>query len=79
MPTDNQISQLCQHLSLSEKALTFIKSIRSPELSLRGRSARGNVSGCYPSHKMKSSIQFESHMIELPFIDHIEHDDKVLE
>jgi putative transposase len=79
MPTDNQISQFCQHLSLSEKALTFIKSILSLELPLRARSARGNVSGCYPSHKMTSSMQFESRMIELPFIYQIEHDDKVLE
>jgi hypothetical protein len=79
MLTANQISQLCQHLSLSEKVLTFIKSIRSSELSLRDRSARGTFSGYYPSHKMKSIIQFESCMIELPFIYQIKHVDNVLE
>jgi putative transposase len=79
MPTNNQISQLCQHLSLSENALTFIRSIRSSELSLRARTARGNFSGCYPSHKMTSSIQFESRRIELPSIYQIEHDDNAVE
>ena len=79
MPIDNKISQLCQHLSWSEEALTFIKSIRSSELSFRARIARGNVSGCYPSRKMASSIRFESYRIEMPSIYQIEHDDNGLE
>ncbi len=79
MHTHNQISHLCQHFSLSKEALKFIKSIRSSELTLRPRSARGNVSGRYPGLKMKSSIQFESYRIELPSIIYqIEHDDNVL-
>ena len=79
MHTHNQISHLCQHFSLSKEALKFIKSIRSSELTLRPRSARGNVSGRYPGLKMKSSIQLESYRRELSYLYQIEHDTQVLE
>lgn len=38
-----------------------------------------NVSGRYPSRKMRLTIQFESHKVELPFIYKLEHDEDVLE
>ncbi len=79
MPTDDQISQLCQQLGLSEKAPTFVRSIRSSDLSLRTRIAGGNVSGCYPSRKMASTLQAEDRRTELPLIYRIEHDDNVLD
>ena len=79
MLTEKQIRQIWQHLSLSEKALMLVKSIRSSDLSLRARIGKGNVSGCYPSRKMASSILFESRRIELPFSYQIEHDGNILE
>jgi hypothetical protein len=40
---------------------------------------RDNVSGRYPSRKMGSTIQFESHRVELPFVYEMEHSTNVLE
>ncbi|GHO67429.1 transposase [Ktedonobacter sp. SOSP1-52] len=79
MLTDHELSQLCKHLGFSEKAIAVIKYIRSSDPSRRVRSASGNVSGGYSSHKMGFTIQFESHKNELPYIHQTEHNADVLE
>src|SRR6266851_734346 len=74
-----ELLQLFEDCKYSEKARTEIKRVRSSEPSRRVRSARGNMSGSYPSAKMGFTIQFESHEDELPYIYQIEHDKDVLE
>jgi putative transposase len=76
---DQELSLVFKERKFTEKVVAKIKRVCSSELTGHVRSARGNVSGCYPSHKMTSSIQLESCMIELPFIYQIKHDDNVLE
>lgn len=79
MLTDQELLQLCKDCKFDEKAVAEIKRIRSSGPSRRVRSARGNVSGGYPSPKMLFVTQFESHKNELPYIHQIDHDDDVLE
>src|SRR5260221_6909935 len=79
MLKDYELLQLFQSCDFSQKAQAEIKRIRSSEPSRRVRSARGNMSGSYPSPTMGFTIQFESHEDELPFIYQIEHDKDVLE
>ncbi len=79
MLKDYELLQLFQSCDFSQKAQAEIKRIRSSEPSRRVRSARGNMSGGYPSATMGFTIQFESHENELPFIYQIEHDEDVLE
>ena len=79
MLTNYELLQLYEDCGFSEKARAAIKRIRSSDPSRRVRSARGNVSGSYPSHKMGFTIQFESHKNELPYVYQSEHNDKVLE
>ena len=79
MLTDQERLQLCKGLKFDEKAVAEINRIRSSGPSRRVRSARGNVSGGYPSAKMLFVAQFESHKNELPYIHQIDHDDNVLE
>lgn len=79
MLKDYELLQLFERCEFLEKAQTEIKGIRSSEPSRRVKSARGNVSGGYPSNKMGFTIQFESHENELPYIYQIEHNKDVLE
>jgi putative transposase len=79
MLKDHELTQLIQNCGLSEKAQAEIKRIRSLELFRRMRSARGNVSGRYPTCNMTRLIRLESHKIELAGIYEIQHDDDVLE
>ena len=79
MLTDHELLQLCKESKFAEKAVAEIKPICSSEPSRRVRSARGNVSGGYPSPKMLFVAQFESHKNELPYIHQFDHDDNVLE
>ncbi len=74
-----ELTQLFLSCKFSAKAQAEINRVRSSEPSRRVRSAGGNMSGGYSSHKMGFSIQFESHENELPFIYQIEHEDEVLE
>lgn len=79
MLEDYELLQLFEDCKYSVKARTEIKRVRSSDPSRRVRSARGNMSGSYPSAKMGFTIQFESHEDELPYIYQIEHDKDVLE
>jgi putative transposase len=79
MLTDQELLQLCKELKFDEEAVAEIKRIRSSGPSRRVRSARGNVSGGYPSPNTQFVAQFESHKNELPYIYQIDHDDDVLE
>jgi transposase InsO family protein len=64
----------CLRLNLSEEAKALINQIRSSGPSRKVSSSRGNVVGRFPSRKMGSTIQFESHKVELAFIHEYEHD-----
>ncbi len=64
---------------LSEPARELVENIRRAGPSRAVRSGKGNVSGRYPSRKMGSTIQFESHKNELAFILELEHDPNVIE
>ncbi len=79
MLKDYELLQLFQSSGFSEKAQAEIKRVRSSEPSRRVRSARGNMSGGYPSATMGFTIQFESNENELPFVYQIAHDKDVLE
>ena len=79
MITDAEFDQWCRRLKLEEKARQEIQHIRSSEPSRLVGGGKKNVSGRYPSRKMKVTIQFESHKVELPFIYQLEHDEDVLE
>lgn len=79
MLKDHELTQFIQSCGLSEKAQAKIKRTRSLELFHRMGSARGNMSGVYPSRKMTRLIQLESIKIELEGIYQIQHDDDVLE
>ena len=77
MLTELELLQFCEEYKFSKKTVAEIRRIRSQERG--GRSARGNFIGRYPSHKMTFSIQLESRRLELPCINQIERDNKVLE
>ena len=79
MLKDHELSQFFQSCGLSEKAQAEIRRISASELFRRMRSARGNVSGRYPTCKMTRLIRLESLKIELAGIYQIEHDDDALE
>lgn len=79
MFTGEEYEAWCYHLSLSHAASTLIDKIRSCEPARAVSSRHGNVSGRYPSRKMRRTIQFESHRNELAAILELEHDMEVLE
>jgi putative transposase len=78
MLTDAAFEQWCHQLALSEQARQLIARIRSspPSRLVQGRA--GNVSGRYPSQKMRCTIQFESRSVELALIYQLEYDPAVL-
>ena len=69
----------CNRLGLSHQAQELIQRIRTSEPSRSVGGGSKNVFGRYPSRKMRVTIQFESHKVELPFIYQLEHDENVLE
>ena len=73
MLSEDDFQSWCQSLRLSDQAQVLVSRIRSSEPSRCVRSAVGNVSGFYPSRKMKRTIQFESHRNELASILEMEH------
>ena len=79
MFSENDFQLWCQSLSLPEQTRALINQIRNSDPSRRVRSMAGNVSGFYPSRKMKRTIQFESHRNELAAILEMEHDPDVCE
>jgi hypothetical protein len=79
MLNENDFQSWCESLRLTQQAQVLISTIRSSDPSRRVRSAAGNVSGLYPSRKMKRTIQFESHRNELAVLLEMEHDPDVFE
>ncbi len=79
MLNETELSQLCQHLNLSQQAQQIITEIRSSPPVRRVSSAAGNVSVRYPSRKMGVTIQAESHRNELAGIYEKEYDPETLE
>lgn len=69
----------CARLGLIETTRATITAVRSRNPTRRVGGGRQNVSGRYPSRKMGTTIQFESHRVELPFVYEMEHDPGVLE
>ncbi|MBR8840008.1 MAG: DDE-type integrase/transposase/recombinase [Stigonema ocellatum SAG 48.90 = DSM 106950] len=79
MLTPEEFEKWCSDRNLPELSLKTLAYIRSVEPARRVGGGRKNVSGFYPSKKIKKTIQFESHKVELPFIYELEHDEDVLE
>ncbi len=75
---DNLISLFIRK-GISSEARKTINVIRTSEPSRRVTSGRGNSPGIYPSKKMRVTIQFESHRVELASIYEKEHDPSVYE
>jgi len=69
----------CRRLALAETTQAAIFEVRSRNPTRRVGGGRKNVSGRYPSCKMRLTIQFESHRVELPLLYEMEHDPRVLE
>lgn len=64
---------------LTERAQLTVNQIRFSGPSRRVGGGSNNVCGRYPSRKMRGTIQFESHRVELAGIYEMEYDDQVLE
>ena len=79
MLTTSELLQIYEKLNLSQQARQVIDSILSSPPARRVRSAAGNVSVRYPSRKMGSIIQAESHRNELAGIYEKEYDPGTLE
>ena len=73
MLSEEQFLSWCRKLKLSPQACEMVSRIRSSQPSRRVQSARGNVSGRYPSRKMGWIVQAESH-IEMAAVREMEHD-----
>ncbi|MBO3463210.1 MAG: DDE-type integrase/transposase/recombinase [Aetokthonos hydrillicola CCALA 1050] len=69
----------CTSQHYSAQTVELIAAIRSSPPSRRVQGGNKNVSGVYPSRKMRLTIQFESKTVELWAIYQMEHDPKVLE
>jgi putative transposase len=79
MLSQSEFNAWCSRLRLSYQAQELIQRIRTLEPSRSVGGGSKNVFGRYPSRKMRVTIQFESHKVELPFIYQLEHDENVLE
>ncbi|MFD2330140.1 TnsA endonuclease N-terminal domain-containing protein [Cohnella sp. GCM10020058] len=79
MTIDPKLMQYKLFRELSENAKAIVSHIRSSEPSRKVQSGVQNVSGTYPSKKMKVTIQFESHTLELAAIMLKEHNSSVIE
>lgn len=69
----------CHDLNLSEETINLIKTIRTSPPFRKVRSGVKNVSGFFPSKKMRVTIQFESHKNELAHIRFLEDANEVIE
>jgi putative transposase len=68
MLNQEQFTQYCARLGLSEAAKTVINRIRASPPARRVRSSAKSVAVRYPSRKMGMIIQAESHRNELAFV-----------
>lgn len=64
---------------ITDAGKAVIKKIRSSPPSRKVQGNASNVIGTYPSTKMGSTAQFDSHTVEMAFIKEYEFDDDVLE
>src|SRR5438132_934114 len=79
MMTKKEYDLWCRHLGIKGKTRQFIDTIRTSEPARLVRGGKGSVIGLYPSRLMGRTLQFESHRCELPFIQQMEHGERVLE
>ena len=79
MLSDIDIVAWKKQMELSDRAKDVIDLIRNSGPARRVGGGRSNVSGRYPSKKMGTTIQFESHRVELAAVYELEHDSDVLE
>jgi putative transposase len=79
MLSNQEFNAWCERLNLSDPARGLVSRIRSSPPVRRVASASGNVSGQYPSKKMRATVQFESHRNELPAIYDLDDDQEVIE
>ncbi len=79
MLTENQLLTWFASVGASEEARSIIARVRSSDPARRVGGGKRNVAGRYPSRKMRVTIQFESHRVELAAIYELEHDRDVLE
>lgn len=79
MLSNYDYKQWCYKLKISPEAENLVVTIRTSPPSITVSSGRKNVSGRYPSKKMKKTIQFKRHRLELPIIYELEHDENVQE
>jgi putative transposase len=79
MLSDIHILAWQKQMQLSQRAKVVIDLIRDSGPARRVGGGRSNVSGRYPSKKMGTTIQFESHRVELAAVYELEHDPDVLE
>lgn len=79
MLSNQEFDDWYDSLNLPQAARKIIEQIRSTEPIRRVNSSGINVRGDYASSKMKKTIQFESHKVELPGIEEYEEDSEVLE
>jgi len=63
----------CRRLALTDTTQASVAEVRTRNPARRVGGGRENVSGRYPSRKMGLTIQFESHRVELPFVNDMEH------
>ena len=64
---------------LSQQTGALIQKIRAVGPNRRVGGGKHNVHGTYPSRKMGTLVQFESHRVELAAVYEMEHDPDVLE
>ncbi len=79
MLTETQFAEWCTRNQLAEPTAALIGRIRESNPARRVGGGRRNVAGRYPSRKMRMTIQFESHRVELAAIYELEHNRDVLE
>lgn len=79
MLTDEGFNKYCTELGFSDTTVALINKIRTSPPYRHVGGGSNNVWGRYPSNKMKLTIQFESHKVELAGIIEYENDADVLE
>ena len=79
MLSDQEFNDWCHYVNLPQSARQVISQIRDSQPIRRVKSSGINVRGDYASRKMGKTIQFESHLVELPRVEEYEEDPDVLE
>lgn len=79
MLSDQEFNDWCHVVNLPQTARQVISQIRDSQPIRRVKSSGINVRGDYASRKMGKTIQFESHLVELPGVEEYEEDPDVLE